>query len=172
MPRPCLSPKFDALIGAAVHEHWRDFPRPEWWKAQLCQESHLNPDAVSPVGAEGLAQIMPATQREIARALNWDSALTAFNPRRAIDGGAWYQGGRRRGWGEGGRTGADRNRLGLCSYNAGFGNCLKAQKACGGARLWEDIAPCMPLITGDNARETMTYVDHITQYAREIDGRH
>ncbi len=150
--------------------YWRDFREAHFWKAQLCQESHLDPNAVSPVGAQGLAQIMPATYREIIRQLKMDSAVTAFDPGRAIAAGAFYQGNSRRMWGADGRTGEDRNRLGNASYNAGAGSILKAQKLCSGARLWQYIQPCLAKITGPQfARETTTYVDNITRFAKDLD---
>ena len=37
---------------------------PEIFVRQMMQESGLNPDAVSPAGAVGIAQIMPATARD------------------------------------------------------------------------------------------------------------
>lgn len=171
LPGPCLSKKYDGAIAAAVDEQWRDFREPVWWKAQVCQESRLDPKAVSPVGAYGLAQIMPKTYEEIVRRLKWDTATTAFDPDRALRAGAYYQGRLRRMWGPTGRTGADRNRLGAASYNAGAGSILKAQKACGDARLWEAIVPCLSQITGRFSRETIQYVDRITIYATELRGR-
>lgn len=172
LPQPCWSPKFDTLIAGAVREFWKDWPEFSWWKAQVCQESHLNPDAISPVGAEGLSQIMPATYAEVVRQLNWDGRVKAFNPDRAIRAGAYYQWRMRKTWGSEGRADADRNRLGNAAYNAGTGSVLKAQKACGGVRLWEDIAPCLPAVTGAQfSHETITYVDNISRYAAEINFR-
>ena len=169
LPPRCLSVKFDPLIRDAVDTYWRDFREPAFWKSQLCQESHLNPNAISPVGAEGLAQIMPRTYQEIVRQLKWDSALTAFDPERAIKAGAYYQGRMRRGWQPDGRTPEDRNRLGNAAYNAGMGSIIKAQHACRDARLWQDIQPCLYLITGAQfARETTTYVENITRFSKEL----
>ena len=113
---------------------------------------------------------MPATYAEVVRQLNWDSRITAFDPERAIRAGAYYQWRQRKAWGVDGRTPVDRNRLGTAAYNAGLGSILKAQTACGGTRLWENIQPCLALITGRHARETTTYVDNITRYAGEIEG--
>jgi hypothetical protein len=163
---PCSSQKFDAPIAEAVAAEWRDLPDARLWKAQLCAESALNPLAQSGVGARGLAQIMEPTWRDIARSFNWDTAFQhAFDPSRAILGGARYQGEKRRMWSATGRTGFQRNDLGLCSYNAGAGNCLAAQKLCQDARLWETISACLWMVTGEaNARETKTYVVRINQY--------
>jgi Transglycosylase SLT domain/D-alanyl-D-alanine carboxypeptidase len=48
--------------------------------AQLWQESHFNPNAVSPVGAAGIAQFMPGTA-----AMYGLSAQDRFDPAKAID---------------------------------------------------------------------------------------
>jgi membrane-bound lytic murein transglycosylase F len=163
---PCSSRKFDAQIAAAVKRHWFDFRAPAYLKAQLCAESGLNPDAVSPVGAQGLGQFMPRTWQDTVRKLNWDGAFhSPFNPKYAIDAAAVYQGDSRTAWDAAGRTPVQRNDLGLCAYNAGLGNCLQAQTRCKGARLWPDIAPCMPAVTGSRAQETLTYVWRINNYA-------
>lgn len=165
-----MSTRFDADIAGAVGDYWRDFARPQWWKAQLCQESQLDPNARSSVGAEGLAQIMPGTYQQIVRQLHWDSPLTAFDPERAIEAGAFYQGNQRRSWSAVGRTPEERNRLGLCGYNAGLGNCLKAQRLCPGP-AWGDISGCLARVTGALAEQTLTYVSRITAYAADIGGK-
>lgn len=168
LPPQCLSPKYDQLIGTAVDQYWRDFPKREWAKAQLCQESQLDPNAVSPVGAQGLGQVMPRTYTDISRALHWDSAASAFDPERAITAFAYYQGNSRRMWGAEGRSGEQRNQLGLCNYNAGAGSCLKAQALCNGARLWENISPCLAGITGGLSKQTIDYVKNITRFSEEF----
>jgi soluble lytic murein transglycosylase-like protein len=108
---------------------------------------------------------MPGTWQDMIRELRWDSAVSAFNPRYAIRAAARFQGQKRRMWTADGRTPVQRNDLGLCSYNAGPGNCIEAQKRCLGARLWSEISPCLHMVTGRHAVETITYVDRIARYA-------
>ncbi len=134
----------------------------------MCAESRFNPDAKSPVGAEGLAQIMPATYANIVRDLKWDSSVSAFNPERAIRAGSYYQGNSRRAWNPEKRTPKDRNDLGLCSYNRGFGNCIKDQRECGDGVLWSQIAPCTALHT----LETINYINKINEYHDAIISGH
>jgi len=56
------------------------------------QESMLDKNAESPVGARGLMQIMPETGRQIARKLNepWQSANSLFEPDTNIKYGTFY----------------------------------------------------------------------------------
>ena len=58
----------------------------------------------------------------------------------------------------------DRYSLALASYNAGFGNILKAQKECGGSTLYSEIMKCLPDVTGKNSVETINYVKYIWNY--------
>jgi soluble lytic murein transglycosylase-like protein len=152
--------RYDAAIRRAVETYWPDLPEPALWKAQLWQESRLDPAAVSPAGARGLAQFMPATWSEAVRVLGLGIASPHDDV--AIAAGAWYMAKQRALWRGQPRTVLQRHALGLASYNAGAGNVLKAQAACLGARLWEGIVPCLPVVTGKvNARETTTYVELI-----------
>jgi soluble lytic murein transglycosylase len=56
------------------------------------QESMLDKNAQSPVGARGLMQIMPETGQQIARKLNepWQSASSLFDPDTNIKYGTFY----------------------------------------------------------------------------------
>lgn len=131
----------------------------------------MNPDAVSPVGARGLAQIMPQTWIEVTRRLGWGAAISPFLAEPAIEAGAYYQAQQRRMWGDKGRTAGDRNQLGQASYNAGAGSILKAQKLCGEPRLWAEIAPCLTLVTGRYSAETLTYVGNIARWQAQKEAR-
>jgi soluble lytic murein transglycosylase-like protein len=52
-------------------------------RAIIHAESAYQPDAVSPRGAQGLMQLMPATQAELA-------VEDPFHPESNIEGGTWY----------------------------------------------------------------------------------
>lgn len=135
-------------------------------KAQACQESNLDPGAVSHVGAQGIGQIMPATWRELLRDTGTKEGspfdpklniyLQAYYLRRQIDGWPW------------GRPIEEKLYLGLASYNAGRGNIHKAQRLCLKERLrsecinWIDIKEYLPQVTGHHSKETITYVHRIS----------
>lgn len=156
--------KYDEQIQASTRKFWPDYPDWKLWKSQLWQESRLDPDARSPVGAQGLAQMMPATWDDISRALGYGMvSRTLAGP--AIEGGAYYMAQLRRTWAGRGREVDARNALAEASYNAGTGSVLKAQRKCSDALLWVDIAPCLPFVTGsDFARQTTDYVRMITKW--------
>ena len=76
---------------------------PRLLQALVWQESRFNPMAISPAGAAGLAQLMPATARSLG--------VNPRDPKANLDGGARYlaqQYQRFRSW-----------RLALAAYNAG-----------------------------------------------------
>ena len=162
-----FSDKYDTLIQRSVKRWWPDFPDWKFWKAQLYQESLLNPDARSSVGAEGIAQFMPATWAEVSRQIG-AAGVSAREARYAIDGGAYYMASLRRVWTHG-RTVYERHNLAEASYNTGTGNVLHAQRLCGGAILWKDIMPCLPKVTGRDAKQTTDYVKRIAKW-REMMG--
>ena len=64
----------------------------------------------------------------------------------------------------------DRHSLALARYNAGLGHLLSAQRACGGPSLYPEIIACLPAITGRHSRETITYVDRIWEWYRQMVG--
>lgn len=179
-PSPVTSPVRPALPGRmeacedyredaenAVRRHWGEFQYPDAWLAQIWQESLCDPFAVSPVGARGLAQFMPATWIETRERLGLPYGASPHDDI-AVDAGAYYQARQMFVWRGRDRPLLERWRLGLASYNAGAGNIINAQSACGGARDWRDIAPCLHLITGHHAAETRSYVPRIERHWRDI----
>lgn len=98
---------YDSLIVASAMRHGVD---PALMKAMMHTESGFNPYARSPVGAQGLMQLMPATARRF-------SVANAWNPSENIEGAAKY-------------LQFLQNRFGniqhvIASYNAGEGNVSK-----------------------------------------------
>lgn len=117
IPGKDLSP-FDDLVKASAFEHNFD------WRlvvAQMWQESNFNPEAVSPVGAQGLLQVMPKTAEDMGyppplfepergikagvKYLNW--VRGRFDPTLSLENLLWFT---------------------LASYNAGYGHLLDAQR--------------------------------------------
>lgn len=141
----------DAAIFLPAGTDWRLL------KAQCYQESRLNPHAVSPAGAVGLCQFMPATWRDMQ---DRHGFTNMWLPEQSIRAAAVYMNTLHKGWSSP-RPSADRYALALASYNAGFGNILKAQKRCDMAALYADITPCLEQVTGYHAKETTGYVRNI-----------
>lgn len=159
--------RYDRDIRGAVETWWPDYPHWRAWKAQLYQESRLDPDAVSPAGARGLAQFMPATWADMRSQLRLGPVASPHDAI-AIEAGAYYMAKLRRGWSSP-RPQEARHVLAQASYNAGFGNILTAQKICNGARDWPDIEPCLPEVTGRHAAETIGYVRQIAKWRKMME---
>jgi soluble lytic murein transglycosylase-like protein len=75
---PALS--VDSIIKAAAARYGLE---PQLLAAVIAVESGYRTDAISPKGAQGLMQLMPATAREL-------SVKDPFDPEQNIDGGARY----------------------------------------------------------------------------------
>lgn len=136
-------------------------------KAQCYQESLLDPKAVSHVGAKGLCQFMDYTWDDVRKPLKFSAEANAFNPSLSIQAAAFYDARLRSSW-KSKRPDYDRMNLTLASYNAGMGNIIKAQKACGNKSLYNEIIACLPDITGRHAKETKTYVRRIRRWESEM----
>jgi membrane-bound lytic murein transglycosylase F len=132
---------------------WQDFPRPDYWHAQLVQESLCRLDAVSPAGAEGIAQFMPPTWAEVRDELGWPEAASPFDAI-AIEAGAYYMRRQRRVFEARPRSVLERHRLAMAAYNAGLGRVLRAQRRCGNALTFDGLKACLP-------GETRAYVPAI-----------
>lgn len=151
--------QYDQLIRNAVREFMpADY---DWriYRSQIRAESNFDPDAVSPVGARGIAQIMPATWDQ------WklDSYDNPFDPEQSIMTGCRYMGYLVKQW-SWARPELDRACLALSSYNAGLGHLLSAQKLSGGAVLYSEIIRKLPEVTGSHSKETIEYVQKILGY--------
>ena len=131
------------------HFDWR------WFKAQAIAESHLKPDALSPVGAIGLMQVMPRTFREIQQ--ENPHFVDVRVPRWNIAAGIWYDRYlyRQDVW----EPLADDEQLLLAfaGYNSGLGGALRAfKKTPKPADSWLRVAPQAP-------EETQGYVSRIVK---------
>jgi hypothetical protein len=108
---------------------------PEIFVRQMVQESGLNPDAVSPAGAVGIAQIMPATARDPGYGVR--PIDDPRDPEEALRFGAEYM-----------RAMLDRYngdyKLALAAYNAGAGAVDKA----GGVPPFKETQDYVRIILG------------------------
>lgn len=112
--------------------------------AQIHQESGCRATAISPVGAQGLAQFMPSTAKDMARL--YPSQLgpaDPTNPAWAIKAQARYMRDLTRS--TQGRTECDTWAFGLAAYNGGLGWVRRDQAACRGVAISDDrCGPCDP----------------------------
>ena len=135
---------------------WRLF------KAQGMAESELNPNAVSPVGARGLMQVMPATFAYIARSQGSFTHIDA--PEWNIAAGILFDRDLWRLWEP---TVADGEcfRFTVASYNAGHGTISRAAGVAKAAQLdptrWTSVAQVAPTVRRWRHAETLGYVRKI-----------
>lgn len=147
-------------------------PGSDWrlLKAQFWVESNLNPVAISPAGAVGIAQFMPDTWEQATHALQW-THLDRTKPEASIEAGAWYMGYLLRQWYMR-RPEVDRYCLALSCYNAGIGHILRCQNLSDGKASYAEIIRHLPAVTGHHSRETLDYVPRIYHAYMEIVTEH
>lgn len=141
---------------------WRTF------KAQAMAESNLNPEAVSPVKAVGVMQLMPATSKEMAAKLGIPNEPLV--PHLNIQMGIGYD---LRCWKIFKKEdGIERVRFMFGAYNAGAGHIITAQRLAEDQGLpadkWSSIVQTLPQVTGFHADETIGYVARIERYLAEL----
>ena len=178
-----LAPPADVVRDArrAVLLHWRPEESRLWclWVAQLGAESQWKQGAVSPAGAAGIAQLMPATARQYEARLGveWlddrrelvSSADTPLGRWVNMQAGAVLMRDLTHLW-RAPRSAWCRYQLAAASYNAGQGNILEAQTRAGGARCWDRIGSELSAVTGRHAAETLGYVSRIERWGDRLMG--
>jgi soluble lytic murein transglycosylase-like protein len=165
MPTPKISTitTYNGLIKVSADKFLLDV---DWRlvKAQLFQESKLDPSAVSQAGAVGISQFMPGTWNDMKKQMAMPTNASPLQPVYAIPALCHYMAKLHDQW-NAKREDADRYALALASYNAGIGNLLSAQKLAGNTNEYHKIIGQLHRVTGDdNAYETRTYVDKIFGY--------
>lgn len=149
--------EYDGLFRKYTKHYFGPHVDWHWFKAQGIAESGLNADAKSPVGARGIMQIMPSTYQEIRSKVPFLADIN--EPRWNIAAGIFYDRQLYRKW-KRKRELRTQERLAFAfgSYNAGYGNMLKAFKRArnthGEVKQWQEVAPFAP-------RETRAYVQRI-----------
>ena len=112
------------LIGPSVQATGSQYLTESVLAAQLYQESGFNPAAVSPVGAQGIAQFMPATWVGFGKDENGDGKADPFDIEDAIPAAARYDAAIAAQIKD---VPGDRVSLMLAAYNAGPGAVLQYQ---------------------------------------------
>ena len=160
-----ITDKYDIHFRLAAR---RSLPRESLWcafKSQCFNESHLNPNAESPVGAVGVCQLMTGAWSDVrGRGSRTDA-------KRNIEAGTRYMARMLAFWSSPRPSFECSWDVALASYNAGPGNILKAQTLSGGQLCWDGIRPHLESVTGMHSKETEDYVTRFWRtYARLLSG--
>ena len=159
--------KYDAYFRKATKKFFGIDTDYRWFKSQAMAESGLDHEAVSPVGAKGIMQVMDPTYAEIKRKNN-DILGNVFSARWNIQAGIYYDSYLYGQWSSP-RPEFDRMAFMFASYNAGLGNILKAQKICGkydigDCNLWNDVKIYGVEVNTWKQKETIHYVTKIFKF--------
>jgi soluble lytic murein transglycosylase-like protein len=114
-PPPVNLPK-SVYVSIAQQDATNAGISPDYFVRQINLESGFNPNAISPSGAEGIAQFMPATARGLG--------IDPFNPYEALNAAAKYMASYDRMYN-------GNYAMALAAYNAGGGTVQYAVQSCG-----------------------------------------
>jgi hypothetical protein len=123
-PPPMILPK-SAYIAIAQQDAINAGISPDYFVRQINQESGFNPNAFSPMGAEGIAQFMPSTAAGLG--------IDPWNPNQALNAAAHVMAGYSNTYG------GDYAKA-LAAYNGGSGTVQYAVNNCGAAN-WMNCLP-------------------------------
>ena len=123
-PPPMTLPK-SAYVAIAQQAATNAGISPVYFTRQINQESGFNPNAISPSGAEGIAQFMPGTARGLG--------INPWDPNAALNAAAHLMAGYANTYG------GDYAKA-LAAYNGGSGNVQNAISGCGAAN-WMNCLP-------------------------------
>lgn len=117
------------------------------------QESHWDPQAVSPTGVRGLMMLTQRTARQLG-------VNDRLDPYQSIEGGARYFN-RMRGRIPDRITEPDRTWMALAAYNMGYGHLedtrVLTQRQGGDPDRWADVSQRLPLLTQEKHYQTTRY---------------
>jgi hypothetical protein len=124
VPPPMTLPK-SAYIAIAQQDAINAGISPDYFVRQINQESGFNPNASSPMGAEGIAQFMPSTAAGLG--------IDPWNPDQALNAAAHVMAGYNKNYG-------GNYAMALAAYNGGSGTVQNAVNSCGSAN-WMNCLP-------------------------------
>ena len=136
----------------------------QWFEKLIGQESAFDPSAVSPKGAMGLGQLMPATAKDLGLRITTDKGEgSVWNPASNLDASARYLRRLYDRYAGMGIEDDESKKFAAAAYNAGMGNIQKAMdKLDDEAPLtWDNVAKVLPEVTGKASRETLRYVENL-----------
>ncbi len=168
-------PAYRETIRQVAREHQLDWAL---LAAIAYQESHWEPDAVSPTGVRGMMMLTRATARELG-------VPDRRDPLQSLRGGARYFKDLRRRL-PGDIHEPDRTWLALAAYNIGMGHLEDArvltERAGGNPHLWQDVMTHLPKLeqrafyttvrhSYARGREAVRYVQNIRHYYSVLEWR-
>lgn len=167
VPVDFFTTKYDSIIRKETKRCFSVGMDYRWLKSQVAAESNFNPNAVSPVGARGLAQFMKPTFNDVVKRSGYIKD-DIFNPRWNLAAQAWYNRRLYNNW-SAKRTELSRIQLMMCSYNSGLKYPLIAQKICitkaeKNCNEWQDIRKFASEVPGWIHEESLNYTKKISSF--------
>jgi soluble lytic murein transglycosylase-like protein len=134
------------------------------FKKLIHTESAYDPKALSPRGAMGLGQIMPATAEELGLVVgDAKTPGSVWHPESNLDASARYL---KNLFDKYRKEGIDEKEawsFAAGAYNAGMGNIAKAISKISHepVKTWDQVAQVLPQVTGKHSQETIRYVNRL-----------